>query len=176
MASNRTLLCIHRDPAQLSLLTEHGYELASATSGSDGLRLFRSQLVDAVVIEYHLGFMNGAAVAPEIKRIRPVPIVMVADQVELPADALRSVDALVVESDGPGFLLATVHFVLNVRPAQQIEIRLRSETPTHVRRPGRARKAATQSPPDRTELALDEKLAPFSPEVWRAVREGKMQF
>jgi hypothetical protein len=30
MASNSTLLCIHRDPAQLRLLQEHGYELVTA--------------------------------------------------------------------------------------------------------------------------------------------------
>jgi response regulator RpfG family c-di-GMP phosphodiesterase len=51
-----TLLCIHRDPVQLNLLTEEGYGLITATNGSDGLRLLVSQLVDAVVLEYHLGF------------------------------------------------------------------------------------------------------------------------
>ena len=67
MATNSTLLCIHRDPAQLSLLTEHGYQLATATTGSEGLRLFMSRPVDAVVLEYHLGLMDGAAIADEIK-------------------------------------------------------------------------------------------------------------
>jgi DNA-binding response OmpR family regulator len=86
--ANGTLLCIHRDPAQLTLLIEHGYELATAATGSDGLRLFMSRPVDAVVIEYHLGLLDGTTLAGEIKRVRPVvPIVMVADHVELPVDA-----------------------------------------------------------------------------------------
>lgn len=124
-----TLLCIHRDPAELSLLTEHGYELATATTGSDGLRLFMSRPVDAVVLEYHLGLLDGVPVADQIKRVRPgIPIIMVVDHVELPADALESVDALVVKSDGPHFLLATIYFVLNVKPAQRGENNLRSET------------------------------------------------
>src|SRR5271170_1916739 len=128
MTTNSTLLCIHRDPNQLSLLQEHGYELTTATNGCDGLRLFMSRPVDAVVLEYHLGLLDGTAVADEIKHVRPdVPIVMLVDHVELPTDALKSVDALVAKADGPHFLLATVHFVLNVQPAQHRVAKLRSQ-------------------------------------------------
>jgi DNA-binding response OmpR family regulator len=120
MRTNSTLLCIHRDPDQLNLLKENGYELATATNGSDGLRLFMSRPVDAVVLEHHLSLLNGTAIADEIKRARPeVPVVMLVDDMELPAAALKSVDALVVKSDGAHFLWATVHFVLNVKPAQR---------------------------------------------------------
>jgi len=111
--------------------------LATATNGSDGLQLFLSRAVDAVVLDYHLGLLEGAAIAGKIKQAQPkVPIVMVADQVELPADALSSVDALVIESDGPHFLLATVHFVLCVQPAQRREAWQRSLTPAHLRASG----------------------------------------
>jgi DNA-binding response OmpR family regulator len=116
MAANSTLLCIHRDPSQLSLLKEKGYGLITATNGSDGLRLLMSQSVDAIVIEYHLGLLNGAVVADEIKHVRPqLPIVMVVDNLELPNGALKSVDALVAKSDGPHFLWATIHFVLQAK-------------------------------------------------------------
>jgi len=133
MATASTLLCIHRDPAKLSLLKENGYELATATNGSEGLRLFMSRPVDAVVLEYHLGLLNGAIIADEIKQVRPeVPIVMLADHMELPADALNSVDAFVVKSDGPHFLLATVHFVLSGKAAQRNGGNLKSQTPAHL--------------------------------------------
>jgi DNA-binding NarL/FixJ family response regulator len=79
-----------------------------------------SQQVDAVVIEYHLGLLDGAVVATEIKRVKPeLPIVMVCDNVELPDDALKAVDAIVVKSDGQHFLVATIHFVLSVEWEQQ---------------------------------------------------------
>ena len=66
-----------------------------------------------------LGLLDGAVVANEIKRMRPtIPIVMLTDNLELPDGALNSVDALVTKSDGAHFLWATVHFVLNVKPAQ----------------------------------------------------------
>ena len=74
-----------------------------------------SRTVDAVVIEYHLGLLDGATVASEIKQVRPqVPIVMVCDNLELPDDALKSVDAFVIRSDGHHFLVAIIHFVLSV--------------------------------------------------------------
>src|SRR5579863_6501895 len=116
MATN-TVLCIHRDPNQLSLLQEKGYGIIPARNGSEGLRLLMSKSVDAVVLEYHLGLLNGAIVADEIKQIRPqLPIVMVADSLDLPRGALKSVDALVTKSNGPHFLLATLHSMLQLRP------------------------------------------------------------
>jgi DNA-binding response OmpR family regulator len=163
-----TLLCIHRDPAQLNLLAENGYELATATTGFDGLRLFMSRPVDAVVLEYHLGLLDGSAVADEIKRVRPeMPIVMVVDHVELPGDALKSVDALVVKSDGPHFLLATVLFVLNVRPALR---------PANLRSAGRSREVADRGQSNTARLTVDGHDAPFSREVWRRIRDGNIQF
>src|ERR1039458_8206798 len=130
MATNSTLLCIHRDPAQLSLLQENGYELVTATNGSDGLRLFMLRPVDAIVLEHHMGLLDGAAIAAEIKQVRPeVPIVMLTDHLELPDGSLKSVDALVTKSDGPHFLLATVHFLLSVKPAQRHEGKARGSNP-----------------------------------------------
>jgi len=172
-----TLLCIHRDPAQLSLLLENGYELATATTGSEGLRLFMSRSVDAVVLECHLGLLDGSVIADEIKRVRPeVPIVMVADHVELPGDALKSVDALAVNSDDPRFLLATVHFVLAVRAGQRAETRLRVETPPRLRRPGRSRQIADRSQADTPQSATAGRGTPFSPELWRSILDGVIRF
>lgn len=127
MATNSTLLCIHRDPAQLALLQEHGYELVTATNGSDGLRLLMSRPVDAIVLEYHLGLLDGAVVAAEIRKAKPqLPIVMLADHLELPEGALKSVDALVTKSDGAHFLWATIHFVLNVKPTKGLKSTLKN--------------------------------------------------
>ncbi len=165
MATNGTLLCIHRDPVQLSLLKQNGYDLATATNGSDGLRLFMSRPVDAVVLEYHLGLLDGATIADEIKQFRPeVPIVMLVDHIELPTHALKSVDALVAKSDGPHFLLATVHFLLNVKPAQRHAAQVRSKTPVHLRCPGGSRERAKRGRANPPQSATDEKDKSFSRE------------
>jgi|SRR5689334_2314758 len=146
MSTQRTVLCIHREPAQLSLLKENGYRLVTATNGGDGLRLFMSWPVDAIVLDYHLGLLDGAVVAAEIKQVKPqIPIVMIADNLDLPNGALKSVDAIVAKSDGPHFLLETLHFVLNVKPAQRHQGKLRARTPAHLRRPGRSREGADRS-------------------------------
>ena len=147
METHSTLLCIHRDPGQLLHLEENGYRLVTATCGYEGLRLLMSQAVDAVVIEYHLGLSDGTVVASEIKQVRPqVPIVMVCDDLELPEDALKSVDAIVVRSDGHHFLVATIHFVLSVEWEMQHNGASRAAAP---RRPfnrlglGRPRRTTT---------------------------------
>lgn len=155
MATDPTLLCIHRDPAQLRSLQENGFQLLTATNGHDGLRLFATQPVDAIVLDYHLGLLDGALVANEIKRVRPtIPIVMLADDLELPYEALNSIDALVTKSDGAHFLWATVHFVLSVKPAQGLGAKYQSQTRT--------------SP--------DPMDAPFSEGLWRDVRAGIIHF
>jgi DNA-binding response OmpR family regulator len=116
MAATSTVLCIHRDPDKLSLLSEKGYGMVTATNGSQGLRLLMSRPVDAVVLEYYLGLLDGAVVADEIRHVRPqIPIVMVADPQQLPKGALKSVDTLVDKSDGPHFLWAAVHFLLTTK-------------------------------------------------------------
>ena len=177
MAANHTLLCIHRDPAQLSLLKENGYELVTAGSGSDALQLLVSQSVDAVVLDYELSLLQGAAFAAEMKKVKPqVPIVMLTDHLELTDGILKSVDALVTKSDGPHFLWATVHFILNVKPAQHLEGKLRNQTPALVPRPGNSREGWNGGRPALLKLASDEKALPFSPRVWHSIRNGKVQF
>lgn len=136
MADNGTLLCIHRDPAQLSLLQENGYKLVTASNGSEGLRLLMTRPVDAIVLECHLGLLDGAVIATEIKKAKPqIPIVMLADHLELPDGALKSVDALVTKADGAHFLWATVHFILNVKRNPRERATLSTQVPIRHRRP-----------------------------------------
>ncbi len=176
MATNSTLLCIHRQPDELRLLRASGYELVTATNGHDGLRLFMSRPVDAIVLEYHLGLLDGAVIATEIKQVKPhIPIVMLAEDVELPSEALKSVDAFVTKSDGPHFLLATLHFMLNVKPERQ-RAALHDPTPVHLRRPRRSRQGADPWRANTAQSTTDEKEAPFSPRVWRNIRNGSVKF
>ncbi len=177
MASNNTLLCIHREPTQLRLLQENGYDLVTATNGREGLQLFMLRPVDAIVIEYHLGLLDGLVVAAEIKQVNPqVPIVMLAEDAELPDDAFRSVDALVTKADGARFLLATLHFVLSVKPVQRQAEKVRTPTPGHLPRSGRSRGSSGQWSATASHLPIDETSAPLSPRTWRSIRNGIIQF
>jgi DNA-binding response OmpR family regulator len=174
MPTRNTLLCIHREPAQLSLLQENGYQLVTATNASDGLRLFKSRAVDAIVLEYQLGLSDGTVIADEIKQARPeIPIVMLTEHLELPNGALKSVDALVTKADGAHFLLAAVHFMLNVRPAQRREAKLKAATSLHLPPACRSREGTTV----RTDqLRTENRNEPFSPRVWSSIRNGTVPF
>jgi DNA-binding response OmpR family regulator len=177
MVTNSTLLCIHRDPTQLSLLKENGYELVTATNGHDGLRLFMSQPVDAIVLEYHLGLLDGSVIAAEIKQVRPtVPIVMLTDHLELPDGALKSVDALVTRSDGVHFLIATVHFLLSGKPALRRKESLGGQAPLHLRHPGRSREGAAALLANAARAAMNETDVLLSPRQCRGIRNGRIQF
>jgi len=136
--------------------------------------MLMSRPVDAIVLEYHLGLLDGAVVAAEIKKVKPqLPIVMLADHLELPEGALKSVDALVTKSDGSHFLWATVHFVLNVKPARGREVRLRTQMASPRRRRGRSTAEAHYM---HSEAPSDPKHAPFSAKEWRSIRKGLVQF
>lgn len=176
MAAKSTLLCIHREPDQLNLLQENGYELVTATNGHEGLRLFMSRPVDAIVLEYYLGLLDGATIAAEIKHVRPeVPIVLLTEHLELPDGALKAVDAIVTKSDGPHFLLATVHFMLNVKPAQRRDLKSRAQMPGPLRR-GRSGGVKDCSHASAPPLVMDKSDASFSPRTWRTIRNGTLQF
>jgi CheY-like chemotaxis protein len=176
MASNNTLLCIHRDPAELSLLQDNGYELVTAANGSEALRLFMARPVDAIVLEHHLGLLHGADFADVIKQVRPeVPIVLLTEDLELPDGALKSVDAIVTKADGVHFLWATVHFVLNARPAAPPGTSGTFPTNAFLRFAGRSWKGKVRRniiTRDRN----DEKADPFTPSEWRGIRNGNLRF
>jgi DNA-binding response OmpR family regulator len=139
MAANSTLLCIHRDSVPLSLLEQSGYDLVTATNGREGLQLFMSQPVDAIVLDYHLGLLDGGIVAAEIKKVKPqVPIVMLAQDLELPISSLRSVDAVVARGNSPDLLLATIRSVLEMKGTPHGEAILKPSPATQQRRPNRS--------------------------------------
>lgn len=175
MAVNATVLCIHRDPLPLTLLSEKGYGVVTATSGCEGLRLLMTQPVHAVVLEYYLGLLDGAIVADEIKQVRPhLPVVMVADPMALPHGALKSVDTLVDKSDEPHFLWAALHFLLNTK-------NLQSRSAIKVR-PGQVRSRGETHPRKRTirstqvAAAQSDQATPFSVELWNGIWDGILQF
>jgi DNA-binding NarL/FixJ family response regulator len=141
------------------------------------LQLFMSQPVDAIVLDYQLGLLDGGVVAAAIKKVKPqVPIVMLADHMNIPVAAINVVDALVVKSDLARSLLETVQSVLNVKPVRVYHAKLRPETQECI--PSR-RKSWDGVERRRTllaQLASEEKQVPFSRKVWRSIRNGTIQF
>ena len=98
------------------LLEENGYEVLEATGGPEGLKLFLSHPVDAVVLDYQMPGMRGDVVAAKMKRIKSqVPIMLLSAYGPLPKSKLKSVDTFLSKSQPPATLLATLHDLLDSR-------------------------------------------------------------
>ncbi len=96
------------------LLEQSGYEVLEATGGDDGLKLFRSRPVDAVVLDYQMPGMNGDVVAAKMKRINSqVPIMLLSAYGPLPENKLKSVDTFLSKSQPPNVLLTKLQTLLD---------------------------------------------------------------
>ena len=154
----------------MTLLRDNGYDLLTATNGHDGLRLFMTRPVDAVVLEYHLGFLDGGLVASEIKKVQPqIPILMVIDHLEVPDGALRSVDMVVAKFDGDDFLLSAVRSALAEKPG----VSAKTKRSARTRKSLPARALAENAQPQQ---AMHNPNVPFSPEEWQSILNGTVKF
>jgi len=87
-----TILCIDDEVAGLKvrrlLLESAGHRVLEAPNGQDGIKIFRSQPVDLVILDYWMPGMRGTDVAGELKRINPaVPIVILSALAQLPGES-----------------------------------------------------------------------------------------
>jgi CheY-like chemotaxis protein len=98
------------------LLENSGYRVLEATGGDEGLKLFQSHSVDAVVLDYQMPGMNGDVVAAKMKGINAhVPIMLLSAYEPLPTNKLRSVDSFVSKSQPPSILLSSLKDMLAER-------------------------------------------------------------
>jgi CheY-like chemotaxis protein len=117
----KTVLCIDDHWIELigrkMFLESHGYRVLEATGGDEGLELFRTHLVDAVVVDYQMPGMNGDVAAARMKRMKPhIPIVLLSAYGPLPVRKLESVDTFLTKSQETKDLLPILHDLLQSRP------------------------------------------------------------
>jgi CheY-like chemotaxis protein len=99
------------------LLEQSGYEVLEASGGDEGLKLFRSRPVDAVVLDYQMPGMNGDVVAAKMKSINSqIPIMLLSAYEPLPKNKLASVDSFLSKSQPPNILLTALQEMLSDRP------------------------------------------------------------
>lgn len=112
-----TILCIddhwHGLIGRKMLLEQSGYEVLEASGWDDGLKLFRSRNIDAVVLDYQMPGMRGDIVAAKMKSINSnVPIMLLSAYGPLPKKKLKSVDTFLSKSQPPEILLSKLHGLL----------------------------------------------------------------
>ena len=81
------ILCIddnaHGLNARRVLLERLGHQVMVARSGPEGLKAFRKEKADLVVVDYVMPQMNGAEVVREIKHIAPrLPVILLSGYTE----------------------------------------------------------------------------------------------
>ncbi len=101
------------------LLESAGYRVIEARSGEEGIRLFQSQKVDVVILDYWMSGMKGTDVASRLKRLNPfVPIIVLSGMPDLPGEAVGLVDQWIVKgSTRAETLLDSINDLLDRRLA-----------------------------------------------------------
>lgn len=113
------ILCIDDEATGLlvrkMVLESHGYEVLTALSGPEGLKLFKDNpVVEAVVLDYAMPDMNGDQVAAELKRLNPdIKILLLTAYVDLPEEALKCVDQRCIKGTSPAAFLADLRRLLH---------------------------------------------------------------
>jgi PAS domain S-box-containing protein len=96
------ILAVEDEPEVLDLvramLAHAGHTVLSAASGREALALFGREPVDLVITDLGMPGMTGLALAAELKRLRPVPIVLLTGWAdELERDATPGVDVVLAK-------------------------------------------------------------------------------
>ena len=111
-SSQPLVLCI--DDAEIALrvrkllLANAGYSVLTASSGEEGLELFKQHPIELVIADHFLSDSTGAEIAREMKGFKPeVPILIVSAASEEPG-GLEFVDGFLSKGEGPDTLLESI--------------------------------------------------------------------
>ncbi len=108
--TGRLVLCVDDEHIGLDvrrvLLERSGYQVLTASDGPAGLSLFRSQPVEAVVLDYSMPGMHGGEIAACMRAEKPeIPILLLSAYVGVPADVTGLVDIYMTKGEGAPALL-----------------------------------------------------------------------
>ena len=89
------------------MLESEGYRVLLVKSGAQGINIFNSQAVDAVVLDYWMNDMSGLQVARQMRQLnRTVPIIILSAYIELLDESVGLVDVWIRKGEHhPNYLL-----------------------------------------------------------------------
>jgi CheY-like chemotaxis protein len=111
---NKTLLWVDDyEPALAmykTLFGLSGFQVLTASSGKRALELLKKHDVDAVITDYEMPCMDGAAVAHAVKQLRPtLPVIMFSGSVDVQDRVTNVVDAFCDKAESRHKLLAVIN-------------------------------------------------------------------
>jgi len=118
-----TILAVAADQLTLAVrglvLQSEGYEVISASTGEDAMRLAATRNPDLIICEQSFGKENGLALAECLKQLQPeTPILLITGLMDALPQTL-SVDAVMTKIDGPEAFLQNVAALLESPPGTQ---------------------------------------------------------
>lgn len=107
--NNIRVLCVENHveclDALKDLLEAAGYEVVSATTGSEGVSMLAQQSFQGVLLEYDLPDATGATVRAEMKKIKPdVPVLLFSGVGSQTPLLLRFFDRYLRNADRPDWV------------------------------------------------------------------------
>ena len=121
MAEPKTILCINDTQAFLNVFRAHfeerGYEVLTASTGKEALELLGGKRVDAVVLDYQVPDMAGAAALQIVKRVAlGVPVLMLAGRTAIiPQDVRNAATAVLRKGMMISKLVGSVERILKAK-------------------------------------------------------------
>ena len=105
-----TVLLVDDEPVVLRvrdlLLETLGYTALTASSGEEGLEIFREGGVDIVILDYWMPGMDGEQMAREIRKLdRTIPIILSTACMDLPSGILELVNRYAPKGWSPEHLI-----------------------------------------------------------------------
>src|SRR6266568_3499953 len=113
-----TVLCVDDEPTALqSVLESEGYKVLVVKSGAQGVSVFNSQAVDAVVLDYWMNDMSGLQLARQMRQLnRTVPIIILSAYIELLDESVGLVDVWIRKGERtPKYILNRLSELLDLR-------------------------------------------------------------
>ena len=109
----KIVLCVDDNEDMLecekAFLESFGYSVLTAPSGCEALHLASLHSVDVVIVDYLMPEMNGHEVAVEMRRLMPqAPIIMLSGAMDVPEQALKSVDVFIAKDQLANQLLTAI--------------------------------------------------------------------
>ncbi|HXN24227.1 MAG TPA: response regulator [Candidatus Dormibacteraeota bacterium] len=123
-----SVLCIDDEQSNLTvrklLLESAGYFVLTASGGKEGMDIFRSNLVDAVVVDYSMPEMDGSMVAARVKEIKPrIPVIMLSAYPGAQDTVNGFVDAFIEKGGEPKDLLRRLESLIRLRSHSHPELK-----------------------------------------------------
>lgn len=114
VSASKTLLWVDDyEPALAlykTLFALSGFHVLTASSGKRALQLLETHHVDAVVTDYEMPCMDGAAVAHAVKQLQPtLPVIMFSGSAEAAEQVSNLVDAFCDKAETHNKLLTVIN-------------------------------------------------------------------